>query len=143
RVAARLLQADGRRRDARGFNECPVRGVLGALLDPRLEPGDLVRGESLAGLGRRHPAVLVARLADPLDERTLGRLAGDDRPLLDGRGPVVEPELALLNGRTVALEAGVREDRADVTGEIDFLRGRRRGRREQRERNRESEAGTR
>ena len=101
--------------------------VLGPLLDPGLESGDLGRRERLPALGRRHPLLGVVR-GDPAVELALVELAGDDRRAARRRSggriaTVVEPQLAfaLLGVGTVALEALVGQDRPDIPSERDLL----------------------
>ena len=89
---------------------------LGALVDPAFEDVDLRRRELFASPRRRH-ALLDIRVRDATDQ--LGK-----RRACQGRVAVVEAELgfALLLVGTVALEAVVGEDRADVAVEADGVR---------------------
>ena len=114
-------------------------GVLGPLLDPRLQLRDLVRRQPLAGLGRRHPRPRRSGSSDALDQLALGRLAGHDRALLDrarrGRRAGASPS---ARAGAVALEAVVRQDRPDVAGEVHRRGGGRRRERQEQDRAKEN-----
>ncbi len=104
---------------AHGRHIRPVLGILAPRGDPAAQRLDLGRGEGLAGLRGRHALGGVFR-RDPLDQRTLVRLAGHDGAGGAGGLLDVEPQvgLAMLRVRAVAGETLVRQDRADVAVEV-------------------------
>ena len=119
-IGSARRSATAGRRD-RGIR--PVRRILGPLSDPPLERVLLRVGERLVRLRRRHPVGFGS--VNAVDQLALVGLAGDDRFLLDGHGPVIEPQtgLALLRIGPVAEEALVRKDRPDVAVEVDGIGG--------------------
>ncbi len=110
-------------------DEGPVRVVGSAGVDPALKPLDL-RGREPAefGRGRRHDFVVV-RALEPQQQFAFRAAAGDDdrNSVPHPRGSLagVETQLRLAAGLvgTVAREALVGEDGADVAVEVDRRRG--------------------
>src|SRR5690242_11314731 len=113
------------------WHERPVRWIFGALFDPRPELGDLIRGEPLVDIARWHALLIGIGEQYAIEKFAIGRLAGGDCSLLEGRIALVESKLGLLHGRAMALEAAVREDRPDLAREINLLGGGARGRKNQ------------
>jgi len=105
--------------------------VLRTLGDPAPEGLDLLGGEVLVRLRRRH-AVLLVGGDQPGDELAVIRLTRDDdgvaAAIQRGVRGVVEPQppLAVVRVLPVAVEAVLRQDRTDVAVELQ-LRRRRRG----------------
>ena len=104
-----------------------MRLVVGALCDPTFQQGLLRIRQRQMRLGRRHHVVFVVRV-DPPDHLALAGIARfDDRPsvvdFLERAFPSVEAELGLpLRGvRSVAAEAPVRQQRADLEAEVDAI----------------------
>ena len=101
----------------------------GALLDPCLDLGDLLRLELFVRLRRRHDFIFVGR-NQALEEAALVRLAFDHggRFAVLGReesGFRVQPQPCLARSRigAVAVKAGIGEDGADVLIELNRLGG--------------------
>ena len=117
-----------------------------AFLDPALQGGLLFGGDHAMALGRRHQVVGVRR-DDPAPERGFRRIAGGEhRPFLLGTaveaflGVESETRLALAGVGSVAVEAVLRKDGADLAVEVDLL-GCRVGRNRQREKHSPAEGG--
>ena len=136
RVLDPSLVLDLRRLGPGRGDERPVLLVLRPLLDPLLDDSELLRGDGLVRLGRRH---LLARLVpDHAEiEIALHRPARheDADPLAAiavDVGIVVEPEvpLAMRLVGSVAQEAVVRQDGANVAIELDRGGRQRHGRKE-------------
>jgi hypothetical protein len=124
--------AEGRRRRLgfRGRNERPVRLVLRAPLYPAREQLDVGRRQREMRARRRHHDVGIVR-RDSLDQLAARRVARHDRELSrrvrqlsDRRFAQVEPKpgFARVRIRTVAPEAVVRQDRANVPVVVDRAR---------------------
>jgi hypothetical protein len=120
-----LLQFRQWRADRR--DERPVRFEIGALLDPLLEQVDVLHGERLAAVGRRHLFAGIGR-GDPADQLAFGELAGDNRGRSRfelARGPFerVQPQVGVAGFvvEPVALVAGVAEDGANIAAKIEPL----------------------
>jgi hypothetical protein len=99
----------------------------GTLADPFFDQSDLRRLDLLVRIRRGHHLVLIRR-KEALEEAALVRLAFDDGrflPLLRGEetGFGVETQARFARARigAVAVEAGVREDGADVLVKADGL----------------------
>jgi len=102
-----------------------VRLILGPLVDPAAEQLDLMLGQfRLVRVGRRHQLVFVVR-GDPLDQRAVLRLAGDDG-ILNGRVAQVQTQLGLPVAliRTVAGVTPIRQQRPNLPIEINRPRKR-------------------
>src|SRR5207244_2492356 len=122
RIARPALVLDGRRIGALGRHIGPVRFPFCALVDPLAYEFDLLFVQSALGENRRHAQRLIG-IADALVEPAGGRVRRRD----DGEEAVFSIEaqlgLALFFVRTVAGEAGVGKDRANVAVEVDWLWG--------------------
>ncbi len=114
-----------------GFDVGPMLCIVRPFADPAFEEFDLPRAQFFPAFGRRHFFARV-RGFHPADEFAFARLAAHDygvsAEILKRPGFVVEPEpvrpaLAFGFVRAVAFEAFVGEDRPDVAGKIDGLRG--------------------
>ena len=121
-------RAHGGQRRTRRRDERPVRLPLGALFDPADEDGLLDLIECQVRVGRRHHHLGVGA-GDAADQFAAAGPAGDDGAaaggeIAEGAVLLIEAEAGFADAvvRTVALEAAVREDRADVEVEIDALR---------------------
>ncbi len=105
----------------------PVAFILGALLDPAAEDGNLLVGEVGLLAGRRRHVLVGVFGRDALDQRALVGFAGNDRRVAAevGRGAfaIVEPKIgfAVLGIGAVAVEAVARKDRTDVLVEADLF----------------------
>ena len=119
------------RRDGRPLRrgKRPMALIFGALGDPFADGLDLRGRDGLVQLGRRHDLVGISA-RQPIEHLALLRMAGNDRRIpglrWPGRAfPLIEPHAALPLGpvRSVALEAGVGENGADVAIERDLIRG--------------------
>lgn len=99
-----------------------MRLPLGALFDPSSDDADVSGCERPGMQGRRHPHELVFSRDAPIKLTELGLTGNDDRIGAE-RLRNIEMEIghpvALV--RTVTLSAVLREDRADVLGEIDVF----------------------
>ena len=98
--------------------------ILAALFDPAAQECDLFRSQRLSRVGWRHARVWVVGF-DAEDELAVFGIAWDDGRSGFARGMrvlrAVEPELGFARGGvwSVASEALVGEDRADVAREVD------------------------
>ena len=121
---------DGGFRRTHRWRETPVALPFRALFDPGAKRGHFLFGEWLpVGIGRRHAAGGVFR-SYPFEDLAGRYIAGNDRGAGTARflGAIlgVEPQTGLPLGfvGTVAGETAVRENRADVAGEVHRRRGR-------------------
>jgi len=95
------------------------------LFDPLLDEGNLLLGKFSFGFGRRHSLVRIVAGNSSI-QFALFRVAGLDRTITSQVGQCTvlgiqsQIRLARLRVRAVALEASIREDRANVTAEVDF-----------------------
>src|SRR5262249_23154924 len=108
--------------------ERPVLLPLRPLLDPALEQRDLLRLEARADRTRRHALRLVL-VKDAAQQLTLAGVARNDGVITPqiresaGLGVEAGVGLAFALVGAVALEAGIRRDRADVAVELDRAGG--------------------
>lgn len=125
RVPRPRLVLDGRWRRAHRRDERPVRLVDRAFGDPTPEQLTLLRRERrLVAVRRGHRHRWVAR-GDPADQLALIRVPRDNRgpvlPRHHGGVAQIKPQVGMARRRirAVALEAPVRQDRADVAREAN------------------------
>ena len=120
RVADPAAVVHRRRLGAGRRLEGPVLAVLGPGSDP-LGEKLLLLGRELPIRRRRGHDDVVVRGMDPLEDGTRAGIARDDRPGGERRVAVIEPQigLPLVAILPMAVEAVFREDRPDVTVEVD------------------------
>ena len=129
RIARPARVGHRRRLGADDRLERPVLIPRSALRDPAPHNVDLVAGQRLVGVRRRHPQPRVG-LRDALEDQAGIRVAANDGPavrtLRKGAllGVQPQPNLPRALVGPVALEAVVRQDRPHVSLEIDGRRGR-------------------
>ena len=121
------VAADARHRHRRRRDERPVRLPLGALLDPAREDAALHVGQAQMRLGRRHHHLRVAAV-DASHQLAAIRVAGHHRPASrfePGQRRLADvqpqPRLTRLVVGTVALEAAIRQQGADVEVEVHHV----------------------
>src|SRR4029079_9483965 len=118
---ARLPGRDDRQLGTLWRHVSPVGIPLCPLVNPATQTIDLLWGEGMPGLSRRHSFVRI-RVGDALNEKAVSGVArNDDAFLREGTVMRVEMELgfALVFVRTVTGETVVGQDRQDVAVEAD------------------------
>ena len=101
-----------------GGHQRPMVVVFRTLCDPGFESLNLLWGESLVGLGRRHQLLGVMRL-EALHDFAPGDISRRKHAGIQRILTVIEAQIALRFTRSVTFKAGVRENGAHVTIEID------------------------
>ena len=108
----------------------PVRAIVGAFRDPAREQRLLGVRQRQVGFRRRHHVLDVVRRDSPYELALAGVARLDDRPtgahLLERPFADIEPELRLALRRVGAMtaEAAIRQQGADLAGEVDPGHGR-------------------
>ena len=92
--------------------------IFRPLGDPGFKGFDLLRGEYLVGLGRRHDVVRIGA-NEPSHHLALVDFARREHPGIKGILAEVEAQIAFVLTRTMTFEAGIRENRPHIAIKID------------------------
>ena len=103
-------------------NERPVVIIFSSFGNPGLESLDLLGGEGLVCLGRRHEILGILGFKAG-DEFTLGNIPGRQHTGVQGVFTFVEAKVSLGLAWSMAFEAGVREDGSNIAVEVNCCEG--------------------